>query len=268
MTNLRVINLDTQKNVKKILYPDNQPHVIIDSNIREGDAVHVVASITSANDLIYLAELANALQGIFASKFLLTIPYLMGARSDRYMVYGDSFDLEVVANIINSCNFKYVRLIDVHSKVATSLIENSTNHIPNLLAGYDDFSEWVFIVPDKGALGRVPRGINQVVICTKERDLKNGKITLKVNEPEKCNGKICIIVDDICDGGGTFLAIAEQINPFYLVLAVTHGIFSKGLDELRRYFNKIITTNTLAHYPEDLNELDIINIDFEKGELE
>jgi ribose-phosphate pyrophosphokinase len=46
------------------------------------------------------------------------IPYLMAARYDRLMQQGDSFDLEVVADLINSCGFEKVLLFDVHSEVS------------------------------------------------------------------------------------------------------------------------------------------------------
>jgi hypothetical protein len=38
------------------------------------------------------------------------------------MIDGDSFDLEVIANLINSCNFDDVLLLDIHSDVALKLI--------------------------------------------------------------------------------------------------------------------------------------------------
>ncbi|MAX71916.1 MAG: hypothetical protein CMC76_12600 [Flavobacteriaceae bacterium] len=60
-------------------------------------------------------------------------------------------------------------------------------------------------------------------------------------------GKDCLIVDDICDGGGTFIGLAKELkkhNAGNLYLAVSHGIFSKGLEELNQYFTKIFTTDS------------------------
>lgn len=53
-----------------------------------------------------------------------------------------------------------------------------------------------------------------------------------------------MIIDDICDGGATFLAIAGQVKPAHLTLIVTHGIFSKGLDALAEKFDSIITSDS------------------------
>lgn len=57
-------------------------------------------------------------------------------------------------------------------------------------------------------------------------------------------GDDILIVDDICDGGATFLKIAKELPNTNLYLYVTHGIFSKGLGDLSRYFIKIFSTDS------------------------
>jgi len=246
---MKIFAIDNGANLKLTTFPDGQPHIqVIDFD--PPDEAMVVCSITSPSKLLQLLELSNALQYLKTKRTCLSIPYLMCARSDRHMLEGDSFDLEVMAILINLCDFEEVLLCDVHSEVATKLIKNSKNIVPNLLEKYDKENP-LYICPDKGAINRVPKDV-EVIYCEKSRDLSTGKITLKVNTPEKAWGRNCIIVDDICDGGGTFIAIAEQINPNHLTLAVTHGIFSKGLDILFEYFDEIITTNSYACF--DLQE--------------
>jgi ribose-phosphate pyrophosphokinase len=244
---MRILSLDNPVNwVKVLTFPDSQPHVqLIDPIV--GDEVMVICSITSPSKLLQLLELTNALDKYWIKKTFLSIPYLMGARSDRHMVEGDSFDLEVVAKLINSCDFDRVELLDVHSPVALSLIDKSFNNKINLLAGYNKHNP-LFICPDKGAIDRVPTGAD-VIYCEKSRDLSTGVITLKVNDVEKTRYRNCIIVDDICDAGGTFIAIANEVRHMCasLTLAVTHGIFSKGVDYLAGLFDEIITTNSYAN---------------------
>jgi len=56
-----------------------------------------------------------------------------------------------------------------------------------------------------------------------------------------------LIVDDICDGGGTFLGLGEELkkkNAGPLFLAISHGIFSKGFDELVKVYEQIFTTDS------------------------
>jgi ribose-phosphate pyrophosphokinase len=176
----------------------------------------------------------------------------MAARYDRLMLPGDSIDLKVIADLINSMHFEKVYLFDVHSDAATLLIRNAINISNKQLVEFYKKDNAVLICPDAGAAKKVDKyfgwnaGITEIIYCNKSRDLSNGMITLKVLEPEKCANRNCVIIDDICDGGGTFLAIAEQIKPAHLTLIITHGIFSKGFDALEKKFNEIIVSNSFC----------------------
>jgi ribose-phosphate pyrophosphokinase len=220
--------------------------------IEEGDEVSVICSLTDANKVLQLLQCANALEHCFAKKKVLHLPYLMGARFDRVMQSGDSFDLQVVANLVNSCGFEKVILYDVHSDVATALIRNSVNVSNRFLVEKYNLPDAVLICPDAGAAKKIKSylewnpNITDVVYCIKSRELSTGKLTLRVLEAERCTGKNCLIVDDICDGGATFLAIADQIQPAHLTLIVTHGIFSKGFEMLEKKFDKILVSDSFS----------------------
>ena len=65
----------------------------------------------------------------------------------------------------------------------------------------------------------------------KERDLKTGALTNFKTTTENLEGLTCFIIDDICDGGGTFAGTAKMLKQrgaVKVVLVVSHGIFSKG----------------------------------------
>jgi ribose-phosphate pyrophosphokinase len=82
--------------------------------------------------------------------------------------------------------------------------------------------------------------IDNIVTATKVRDLKTGKILhTEVPTPEMHNDIKYVIVDDICDGGATFLNAAEEIRKYTqasLYLIVSHGIFSAGTKKLLDVF--------------------------------
>ena len=131
---------------------------------------------------------------------------LLGRGYDRVMKRGDSFDLKVIANLINSLNFKKVVLFDVHSDVATALINNSINIQSSWLLHHYKQPNSVLICPDAGAAKKINTYLKEygdiftsAVYCNKKRDA-DGKIALDVLEPEKCEGRECVIIDDICVG--------------------------------------------------------------------
>jgi len=126
----------------------------------------------------------------------------------------------------------------------------------------------LLICPDAGAAKKVGKyfewnkNLKDIVYCSKNRDLSTGNLTLEVLESQECAGRNCVIIDDICDGGATFLAIANQIKPKHLTLIVTHGIFSKGFAALEEKFNEIIVSDSFcAAYKSPIVKLVKANIE-------
>lgn len=256
------------KDVEVIRFPDGQTHIKLKTSTPVPPAgVRLVWPVRSNDELVMLMQVSDALDGVYANKSSLVIPYLMGARSDRRMEHGGSADLKVIAACINSCGFDRVHLRDIHSDTALQLINRSENWGNEILLDEYRHKNAVLICPDAGAAKKVPRilmykpNIGDVVYCTKVRNLEDrGRLTLKVLTPEQCVGRHCVIVDDICDGGATFTAIADQIkDTLSLTLIVTHGIFSKGLAPLHDRFTQVITTNSYSPLVED-DFLKVINV--------
>lgn len=246
---MRTVDLNIKKNVRFMLFPDNQPHVIVEG-VAAGDEAEVICSITDSLKMIHLLQTANALDHLQVKKKRLIIPYLMAARYDRLMQHGDSLDLEVIAGLINNCGFEKVLLFDVHSEVSLQLINNAINSNNKQLVDEYTKPDAIVVCPDAGASKKVTEYLNwnknlkEIVYCNKKRELSTGRLTLQVNDPQKCENKNCVIIDDICDGGATFLAIAEQISPKHLTLIVSHGIFSKGFAMLEQRFDEIIVSDS------------------------
>ena len=114
----------------------------------------------------------------------------------------------------------------------------------------------VLVSPDAGAYKKVFGvgqlfGIENIITASKVRDVKTGKIlSTELPSIKKYNDSMkYVIVDDICDGGKTFIelskAIKEQKSDAKIYLIVTHGIFSKGCDELMEHIERIYTTNSI-----------------------
>ena len=84
-----------------------------------------------------------------------------------------------------------------------------------------------------------------MVECSKKRDIKTGKLSGFTVYADDLEGNTCVIVDDICDGGGTFNGLAQELkkkNCGKLILIVTHGIFSKGFEQLAKSFDHVYST--------------------------
>lgn len=241
-------------------FPGGEPHIRISSDLVDVNEVTITHRIQSFNDFGLLLLAVDALKNMQVEYINLFIPYFPAARQDRLMTTGEALSVKVYAELINNLKLKSVTVFDPHSKVAPSLINNCevvTNHefIKRVVGRFDE--KIVLISPDAGSLKKINQlsefldNKYEVIECSKSRDPKTGRIS-KFDVPVKdLKGKDCLIVDDICDGGSTFLGLAKELknkNVGKLYLAVSHGIFSKGFVELDKYFDKIFATNSFQDY--------------------
>ena len=92
-----------------------------------------------------------------------------------------------------------------------------------------------------------------VIQCHKKRNVKTGEIEKLEVFSDNLNGLPCIIVDDIADGANSFIFCVKELQKIkgyknsYLI--VTHGIFSRGFNELLNYFDGIYCTNSFRDIP-------------------
>lgn len=182
------------------------------------------------------------------------IPYLPAARADR----GTPFGAGVYADLINGIGADQVICVDPHSPVMPGLIDHLTVIHPAPLVrdhiigapGHDDARRYTGIIaPDAGAHDRARRVADAcglpVYQAQKHRDFETGKLTGFSCEPLPAGGRY-LIVDDICDGGGTFRGLAEFLGlpTDRISLYVTHGVFSGNAAQLADHFGEIWTTDS------------------------
>lgn len=203
-----------------------------------------------ANDLVMAGMLADiAAQRDEPSALLL--PYLPAARADR----GTPFGLGVYAEVITSLNFDVVATLDVHSQVGRDYQFGDTRHIhlsstPLLVAAVEHQDKFdAVIAPDGGAWERAMAAAIALRIPVyngrKVRDFDTGELkSFTYDGPVDGN---FLVVDDICDGGGTFAGFAavSGIPRDNLSLWVTHGIFSgRAHSNLLQNYKAVYTTDS------------------------
>lgn len=240
---------------------------ITDTTKLVGDLT-IFAPIKNSDDLMELLMVTDAIRQVDPDIGInVTIPYLPYARQDRVMVRGEAMSLKVFANIINAQNYKKVFVWDAHSDVGVALIDRCVNIPQEQLLGivgkfhtpFSSVEDTILVSPDAGAEKKIYKfakalGFNEIIFASKVRDVSNGKIidTKLNNLPERfkydMSTKDFLIADDICDGGGTFIALAEKLRPLTtgkIKLLVTHGIFSKGVEVFDGIIDEVIVLNNI-----------------------
>lgn len=229
--------------------------------------VTIYSRFKSFLDLEIIIQAVNILKRIGAHDIRLHIPYFLGARSDRrFTKDGIHYIKEVVSPIINSLGLSEVSVLDPHSDVIEACVNNLNKidifpYIKQSLKSIDNRDDarknLALVSPDAGAYKKIfdiakEFKIPNIINATKVRDLETGNIKeTQVQLPPTFTNdenKNLLIVDDLCDGGRTFIELAKAIrNERFsgnLYLYVTHGVFSKGFDELRNHFDHIFTTDS------------------------
>lgn len=289
-----ILNLVDQQNgyidYELISFPDGQHSIelhrfhkaSIENDARNGKPQHIVihSRLNSFVDLEIIICANWALRNAGAGSVSLYIPYLLGARSDRAFSYNGLHYLKnVIAPIINMQGFYEVAVMDAHSDVCEALINNFKNvssdslvrFAMNEIAQMDvDPDNFLFVSPDAGALKKVNKlamtfGVQNVCVAQKNRDVKTGRIlSTKVDLNITDDTEYIVVIDDICDGGRTFIELAKDIKeqtkhrltPLPLYLVVTHGVFSNdAVYKLEEYFDVVFTTNSVSDfvYPDFLS---------------
>ncbi|WP_080429327.1 ribose-phosphate diphosphokinase [Burkholderia ubonensis] len=223
----------------------------------------IEARVYTPADIMDLMLATDAVRRVIpaGSVLRLVLPYVPYARQDRVAVEGEPLSVKVFCNLINALAFDDVEIWDPHSDVTPALLNNvrirSTRDL--MLSTFDEMGsayllrECAFVAPDAGARKRVSalaKAFNtDVVFADKKRDPQTGALSGAQVQGE-LPARPLLVVDDICDGGGTFIELARVLRekmtaPFNqpLYLYVTHGLFTKGLEPLFAHYDRVFTAN-------------------------
>lgn len=196
----------------------------------EGD--HEIVTLAQLTDLM-LVESQSLIRPVVHIDFL---PY---GRQDKVVSNMATFGLNTFMKMLASMWIGGIITVDVHSDVAKTaaaeydLMLSSVFPHAEISNAIKASESEVLCFPDKGAMARYYRYFDQpAVYCEKVRDQLTSEIlSLELKSEIDITGKNVIIIDDICDGGRTFIEVTKLLrskNVGRVTLYVSHGIFSKG----------------------------------------
>lgn len=245
-------------------FPD---HVLVRVQGYEAGLIDILAGIKQVLGRMYVSDI----------KVSLALPYMPHARYDRFMGEDDAHMLKLFAKQLNALEFSEIMVCDPHSSVTEALVDNivvAEQHVlfnrmvQNRIISVDDYD--YIVAPDMGAVKKAQKIADRhnlpLVVLNKVRDLKTGNIT-----GMEILGKMffsikdtLLIVDDLCDGGRTFIETAKHLKMCgagEVDLYVTHGIFSQGVENLvDNGIRDVYCTNSFKDIKhEHLAQLEVVN---------
>jgi ribose-phosphate pyrophosphokinase len=242
---------------KLFKFPDNTIKFFYKGDIKNSIKLHIV--LRTNDDLIALGIISNTLKDLGFETIICKIYYMMYQQDDRRFGEKESFGLKIISSILNDYPIKSFEVFHPHSDKVEFL--NNCKILSN-----DDFVKFTletidsenlnWVIPDSGAFKSQFKQIEKLgwkkfIVCAKSRNPQTGDLEQILNI-EDLGGADCVIFDDICLGGRTFIGIANILkkhNCGKLYLAISHGIFNNGTEELFKYFDVIYTTDSICQLP-------------------
>lgn len=134
-----------------------------------------------------------------------------------------------------------------------------------------DFRGYLKVYPDRGALQRYGGDSTKNVICSKVRDPKTGQLSgFKIENPEVIEENQdlpLVVIDDLCDGGGTFKGIAQLLESHCpnrdRAIYVTHMVNPKGIATLSENYKEVYFTNSYRDWgrealPDNVKVIEVV----------
>lgn len=229
-----------------------EEHIVLKESVA-GENILITCRIQSSSDIMRLFMATDAVKRGGAHRVSAFIPYLPFARQDK-PAPGQPLSIRAFADLLNAQNYHMVVVIEAHSEVAPAVINNCINlrYFEHIRKVIELHPEAHLCSPTDKRFGRVQNMALQlghmkpVVMATRVRDLK-----------AEMEGPI-VIVDDICDDGYDHVAIADllrQQGASHVFLAVTHGLFTKGVKHLKKAFDHIYTTDSFVNSDKEHPEI-------------
>lgn len=238
-----MISVDGQV-IKPTMFPDGTSQVwkLCEETFRARYS-QVTWHFEHESEFMHLAQVKKLLdQGTTVTGVCLRLDYLPYARQDKLVSNNSTFALRSFADLLNSLNFLRIDCFDPHSDIAENIIARFHPIWPlrEVRHAVQECQPDLVCYPDSGAYRKystVLSGLElpPVVVGSKVRNPVTGAITGYELGYVPARRR-ALIVDDICDGGATFVRVAEALRQRGVTsidLYVSHGIFSRGIDVLK-----------------------------------
>jgi len=264
-------------------FHDGEVHINVHENVRNKD-VYIVQSTCPAREqsindyLMELYLLIRTMQRASAASITLVMPYYGYARQDRKVKPRVPISAADVAHMIEFAGADRVVTIDLHC----GQIQGFFTHVPvdNLYGSlvfvpylaHKSLHNTVVVSPDAGGVERADsfkQALNAHDIPSSIAMISKQRAQPGVVASMQLIGSVqdadAIIVDDLCDTGGTLVRAAEVLKDHgarRVMAAITHPVFSK--DALAKIghscIDEMIITDTIPIHQELPDNVQVLSV--------
>ena len=262
-------------------FSDGEFNFQIDENVRGGDIfiVQPTCPPTDSN-LMELLVMLDAFRRSSAERVTAVIPYYGYARSDKKDRPRVPISAKLVANLITVAGAQRILTMDLHAAQIQGFFDIPVDHLyaaPVMIGYYlaNPLPNLTVVAPDTGGAERARAYAKRLksssgepatlALCDKRREKAN--VAEVMNVVGDVRGRSCLIIDDMCDTGGSLTKVAKALKNAgaeRIHAAFTHPVLSghavEQLDESA--IEQIVVTNTipLHDHARELKKVKILSI--------
>lgn len=239
-------------------FSDGEFNFQIGENVRGAD-VFIIQPTCPPTDthLMELLIMLDTFNRASAERVTAVIPYFGYARSDKKDRPRVPIAAKLVSNLITTAGAERILTIDLHAAQIQGFFDIPVDHLYSAPVVVNYFHEnplenLVVVAPDTGGAERARAYAKRLdaglALCDKRRERAN--VAEVMNIVGEVNGRNCLIIDDMCDTGGTICKVAEALHKTgakSVYAAFTHPVLSgKAIENIKSsYLEKVIVTNTI-----------------------
>ncbi|MCB1652144.1 MAG: ribose-phosphate pyrophosphokinase [Alphaproteobacteria bacterium] len=252
----------TQSTIKN--FADHEIFVEIMENVRGEDTFFIQSTSRPANDhLMELLIAIDALKRGSARRITAVIPYFGYARQDRKTGGRTPISAKLVADLITAAGAHRVLTMELHAGQIQGFFNMPVDNLvsgpvfqPHIQETFEG-EKLCIVSPDVGGVVRARAlakrlGADLAIIDKRREKAGVSEVMHVIGDVD---GKICILVDDIVDSGGTLCNAAgalKEKGAKQVYAYVVHGVLSgEALKKIEASpMEKLVITDSIAATPE------------------
>jgi ribose-phosphate pyrophosphokinase len=259
-------------------FANGEIYVRYEESVRGSDAF-VIQSHTAPINHWIMEQLImiDALKRASAKRITVVLPFYGYARQDKKHRGREPISARLMADLFKTAGADRLMAVDLHQAQIQGFFDGPVDHLmaQPILSRYVEErygdQELVIVSPDAGRIKVAEEwsrrlGGAPLAFIHKTRDINRPNEVTANRVVGQVAGRICILVDDMIDTGGTITKAADAImaeGAAGVVIVATHAILSgPAVDRLKNCSaDEVIVTNTLPISPDrEFDKLTVLSI--------
>jgi ribose-phosphate pyrophosphokinase len=243
-------------------FANSEIYVRFEESVRGCDAFVIQSHTAPVNEWIMEhLIMVDALKRASAKRITVVMPFYGYARQDKKHRGREPISARLMADLFHAAGADRLIAVDLHTAQIQGFFDGPVDHLMALpilsdyVRGKYGHERLAVVSPDAGRIKVAEQWSNRLdgaplAFIHKTRDIHRPNESVANRVVGDVTGRICVLVDDMIDTGGTIVKAAEALmkdGAAGVIIAATHAILSDpAVDRLKNCpAAEIIVTNTL-----------------------